>query len=88
MEKIMASEHVDPINLGRDDMISINQLIDIVEGFAGLKLERQYNLDAPQGVRGRNSDNTRIREVLGWAPGIPIETGLRKTYNWIYEQMT
>lgn len=88
MEKIMASDHVDPINLGRDDMISINQLIDIVEGFAGLKLERQYNLDAPQGVRGRNSDNTKIREVLGWAPGIPIETGLRKTYNWIYEQMT
>lgn len=88
MEKIMASEHVDPINLGRDDMISINQLIDIVEGFAGLKLERQYNLDAPQGVRGRNSDNTKIREVLGWAPGIPIETGLRKTYDWIYGQMT
>lgn len=88
IDKIMKSSHVDPINLGRDDLISINQLIDLVQGFAGIQLERRYNLDAPQGVRGRNSDNTRIREVLGWAPGIPVEEGLRKTYDWIFQQIT
>jgi nucleoside-diphosphate-sugar epimerase len=69
-------------------MVSINQLVDIVEGIAGIKLERQYNLDAPKGVRGRNSDNTLISELLGWAPSITLQEGLEKTYAWIYDQVS
>jgi len=76
-----------PLNLGSDRMVSINQLVDIVEEIAGIKLKRNYNLDAPQGVRGRNSDNTMIKEVLGWSPSISLEEGLEKTYAWIYDQM-
>jgi GDP-D-mannose 3',5'-epimerase len=77
-----------PLNLGSDRMVSINQLVDIVENIAGVKLKRNYKLDAPQGVRGRNSDNTMIKEVLGWAPSIILEDGLEKTYQWIFDQMT
>jgi len=76
-----------PLNLGSDRMVSINQLVDIVESIAGIKLKRNYNLNAPQGVRGRNSDNTMIKEVLDWAPSITLEEGLVKTYSWIYNQM-
>jgi GDP-D-mannose 3', 5'-epimerase len=76
-----------PLNLGSDRMVSINQLVSIVEEIAGIKLKRNYNLDAPQGVRGRNSDNTMIKEVLGWAPSISLEEGLEKTYAWIYDQI-
>jgi nucleoside-diphosphate-sugar epimerase len=68
-------------------MVSINQLVDIVEGIAGIKLERRYDLDAPKGVRGRNSDNTLISELLGWAPSITLQEGLEKTYAWIYDQV-
>lgn len=75
-----------PINLGSDEMVSINQLVDIVESIAGVKLKRNYNLDAPQGVRGRNSDNTMIKQVLNWAPEIKLTDGLEKTYKWIYDQ--
>jgi len=85
--KIMNSEIREPINLGSDEMVTINQLVDIVEDIAGIKLERRYNLNAPKGVRGRNSDNTLIKSYLGWAPSIPLRTGLEKTYEWIYEQM-
>lgn len=88
LDKVMRSKFTDPLNLGRDDLISINGLIDVVESIAGIRLARVYNLDAPQGVRGRNSDNTLIRDVLGWAPSIGIEEGIRQTYKWIYEQMT
>lgn len=77
-----------PLNLGSDEMVSINQLVDIAEGFAGIKLNRNYNLDAPQGVRGRNSENTMIKDVLGWAPSISLQVGLEKTYKWIYDQIT
>ena len=77
-----------PLNLGSDEMVSINQLVDIAEGFAGIKLDRSYNLDAPQGVRGRNSENTMIKDVLGWAPSISLQVGLEKTYKWIYDQIT
>tara|TARA_R100000008_G_scaffold84783_1_gene73081 strand:+ start:8 stop:982 length:975 start_codon:yes stop_codon:yes gene_type:complete len=77
-----------PINLGSDEMVSINELVDLAEKFAGVKLKRNYNLNAPQGVRGRNSDNTMIKEVLGWAPSVFLETGLEKTYKWIYDQIT
>lgn len=76
-----------PLNLGSDRMVSINELVDIVETIAGIKLQRKYKLDAPQGVRGRNSDNTMIKEVLGWCPSISLEEGLEKTYSWIYNQI-
>lgn len=76
-----------PLNLGSDEMVSINGLVDIAEDIAQVKLKRNYNLDAPQGVRGRNSDNTMIKEVLGWAPSISLRNGLEKTYGWIYDQM-
>ena len=76
-----------PLNLGSDEMVSINQLVDIVEEMAGIKMKRKYNLDAPQGVRGRNSDNTMIKDVIGWAPSIKLQTGLQITYDWIFDQV-
>jgi len=84
---IMYSNINEPINLGSSEMVSINQLVDIVEDIAGYKLERKYDLSAPKGVRGRNSDNTLIRKYLGWEPSIPLRTGMKKTYDWIREQM-
>jgi len=84
---IMYSEIEEPINLGSSEMVSINQLVDFIEGIAGYKLNRKYDLDAPKGVRGRNSDNTLIRKYLGWEPSIPLKDGLKKTYTWIREQM-
>jgi GDP-D-mannose 3', 5'-epimerase len=86
--RIMASDFSDPINLGSSQLVTINGLVDIVEGIAGVKLERKHNLTAPQGVRGRNSDNTLILEQLGWEPSISLEVGLAQTYAWIYDQMT
>jgi len=68
-------------------MVTINQLVETLEGIAGVKLERRYNLDAPKGVRGRNSDNTRINELLGWAPATSLNEGLMKTYDWIEGQV-
>jgi nucleoside-diphosphate-sugar epimerase len=85
---IFDSEVSEPINLGSDRLLTINELVDIAEAIGGVKLKRVYNLAAPKGVRGRNSDNTLIRERLGWAPAIPLETGLEATYRWIYDQMT
>lgn len=76
-----------PLNLGSDQMVSINQLVDVAESLAGVKLKRNYNLDAPQGVRGRNSENTMIKKKLGWAPQITLEEGLEKTYRWIHDQI-
>ena len=84
---IMYSKINEPINLGSSEMVSINKLVDIVEDIAGYKLERKYDLSAPKGVRGRNSDNTLIRKYLGWEPSIPLRTGMKKTYDWIREQM-
>jgi nucleoside-diphosphate-sugar epimerase len=86
--RIVQGDFSDPINLGSSELVTINGLVDIVEGIAGVKLDRRHNLSAPQGVRGRNSDNTLIREQLGWEPAIPLEDGLEKTYRWIHEQMT
>lgn len=83
LDKLMASDFSDPINLGRDELVSINQLLDIVEDIAGVKVKRTYNPNAPQGVRGRNSDNTLIKKVLGWAPEITLRDGMEKTYHWI-----
>jgi nucleoside-diphosphate-sugar epimerase len=75
-----------PINLGSSELVSINTLVSKVEKIAGKKLERSYNLNAPQGVAGRNSDNTFIKKVLGWEPSTPLDKGLAITYKWIKEQ--
>jgi GDP-D-mannose 3',5'-epimerase len=85
---ILASEIVEPINLGSNELVSINQLVDIVEEIAGVKLKRRYNLSAPKGVNGRNSDNTMIQARLGWQPGTRLRDGMEKTYRWIHDQMT
>jgi GDP-D-mannose 3',5'-epimerase len=89
IQAIMNSENITfPINLGSEEKVSINQLVDIVEDIAGVKLKRTYNLNAPKGVTGRNSENTLIRKMLGWDPKIPLRDGLEKTYAWIYDQIT
>ncbi len=85
--RLMNSDITEPLNIGSDEKVSINQLVDIVEGIAGLKLKRRYQLDAPKGVRGRSSDNDLIKQLLGWAPGISLQTGLEKTYRWVYDQV-
>jgi len=82
----MNSNILEPINLGSSEAVSINQLVDMVEAIAGIHLERKYDLSAPQGVNGRNSDNTLIQKYLGWEPSIPLKVGLEKTYAWIYDQ--
>ncbi len=84
---IMASDIEEPINLGSDEMVSINQLIDIVSEVAGVTVKRNYDLDAPKGVRGRNSDNTMIQERLGWAPSTRLADGMAETYRWVYDQV-
>ena len=84
---IMYSDIIEPINLGSSEMVSINQLVDIVEEIAGVKLVRKYDPDAPKGVRGRNSENTLIKKYLNWEPSIPLRTGMKKTYDWIKDQM-
>ncbi len=75
-----------PINLGSSFLVSINDLVSMIEDIAGVKLERHYDLSAPKGVAGRNSDNTFIKEVLGWEPSLPLRDGMEKTYKWIEEQ--
>jgi GDP-D-mannose 3', 5'-epimerase len=81
--RILHSEHPDPLNLGRDDLISVDDLVDLVARIAGKTIRKSHQPNAPQGVRGRNSDNSRLREVLGWEPEIPLEVGLERTYRWI-----
>jgi nucleoside-diphosphate-sugar epimerase len=85
--RIMESDILDPINLGSSELVTINQLVDIVEEIAGVSLRRQYALDAPRGVRGRNSDNTLIRDRLGWEPDTSLATGLERTYPWIHDEL-
>lgn len=85
--RLMRSDYREPLNLGQDRMVSINQLVDIVAAIAGKTIHKRYDLTKPQGVRGRNSDNTRLREVLKWEPQISLEQGLAHTYNWINEQV-
>ena len=86
MARLMGSGYSEPLNLGRAELVSINGLLEIIEGIAGIKLNRNYDLSKPQGVRGRNSDNTLIQETLGWEPEVNLATGLEKTYHWIREQ--
>jgi len=84
---IMESDILEPINLGSSELVTINQLVDIAEDIAGVKLTRKYNLDAPKGVRGRNSDNTLILKKLNWEPSIRLRDGMEKTYQWIGDQI-
>ena len=85
--RLMRSDYREPLNLGQDRLISINELVDIVAGIAGKNIGKRHNLSAPQGVRGRNSDNTRLREVLRWEPSVSLENGLATTYRWIEQQL-
>ena len=81
------SDFSEPINLGSDELVSINQLVDILEEITGIQLKRSYELNAPKGVRGRNSDNTLIQSELNWAPSISLRDGMEKTYRWVYDQV-
>jgi GDP-D-mannose 3',5'-epimerase len=86
IDLIMNSDILEPINLGSSEAVTVNQLVDLAEEFAGIELQRKYDLGAPKGVNGRNSDNTRIRNYLNWEPNIALRVGLEKTYRWIYDQ--
>jgi len=85
--RLMRSDYPHPLNLGTDRLVSINELVDIVARIAGKRIRKRYDLTKPQGVRGRNSDNTRLRRVLGWEPQTPLEEGLRITYEWIRSEL-
>lgn len=87
LTRLMASSHFEPLNLGTDRMVTINQLLEIIATIAGKKLRVRHDLAKPQGVRGRNSDNTRLRHVLGWEPSTPLEDGLKVTYLWIQDEL-
>jgi nucleoside-diphosphate-sugar epimerase len=84
---IFSSDILYPINLGSSELVTINQLVDIAEDLAGVKLKRNYNLSAPKGVNGRNSDNTKILAELNWEPNIKLRDGLAQTMSWIEQQM-
>ncbi len=85
---IMNSNIREPINLGTSELVTINQLVSIIENIAGISLKRTYNINAPKGVRGRSSDNTLIKKYLNWEPEIPLKKGIEKTYKWIEKQIT
>jgi GDP-D-mannose 3',5'-epimerase len=87
IQDIMYSNIIEPLNLGSSEMVSINQLVDIVEEIADYKMMRKYDLKAPKGVRGRNSENTLIKKYLGWEPSITLRKGMKKTYDWINDEM-
>jgi nucleoside-diphosphate-sugar epimerase len=86
-ELLFASDFDQPLNIGSEEMVTLNQVVDTLEQIAGIKLTRKYDHTAPQGVRGRNSDNTLIRKELGWAPSVSLESGLEQTYRWVYDQV-
>jgi GDP-D-mannose 3',5'-epimerase len=85
--RLMQSDVDEPLNIGSDEMVTINELVDIVEAIAGVELRRNYVLDAPLGVRGRSSDNTLVQQRLGWAPSISLRDGMEKTYRWIFDEV-
>ena len=87
IQRLMRSDHREPINLGQDRMLSIDELVDLVANIAGKPVKKRYDLSKPQGVRGRNSDNTKLREVLGWVPQVSLERGFERTYRWIHDQL-
>ena len=84
---LMDSDVEQPINIGSSELVTINELIDRVERISGITVKRRYDLSAPQGVRGRNSDNTMVRERLGWEPSIGLDSGLERTYRWIHDEL-
>jgi len=86
-QAIMNSDILEPINLGSNELVTINGLVDIVEEIAGIRVKRSYDLRAPKGVNGRNSDNTLIRNYLGWEPTVRLRDGMEKAYHWIYDQI-
>lgn len=86
-QEILAGDNVEPVNLGSAELVTINQMIGILEDIAGIKVEKKHDLSAPQGVRGRNSDNTMFREIYGWEPSISLHDGLERTYGWIHDQI-
>ena len=83
----MRSDFRDPLNLGQDRLISVDELVDMVASAAGKQIKKDYDITKPQGVRGRNSDNTQLRQVLGWTPQTSLERGMEITYRWIREQI-
>jgi GDP-D-mannose 3',5'-epimerase len=85
--RLMDSDYKMPLNIGSDHLVSINELADIIINISGKKIEKEHNLSAPQGVRGRNADLTLVKEVLGWEPQISLEEGLKRTYEWINEEI-
>ena len=86
-QMLLHSDVIEPLNIGSAQMVTINELVDIAENIAGITVKRNYNLDAPKGVRGRSSDNTLIKRLFDWSPSISLEDGLEKTYKWIYDQI-
>ena len=86
--KLFNSNYTEPLNIGSDEQVSINQLVDIAEDISSLKLERKYLLDKPKGVRGRSSNNERLKKVLNWNYSVKLKDGIKKTYDWIYKELT
>jgi nucleoside-diphosphate-sugar epimerase len=87
LQRLMRSGHHEPLNLGQDRMLSVDELLDMVAAIAGKQIKKRHDLTKPQGVRGRNSDNSQLRRVLGWVPQVSLESGLEKTYHWIHERL-
>jgi GDP-D-mannose 3',5'-epimerase len=87
-QEILAGDNVEPVNLGSSELVTINQMIGILEDIAGITVTKSHDLSAPQGVRGRNSDNTMFHSIYGWEPSISLRDGLEKTYSWIYDQLS
>jgi nucleoside-diphosphate-sugar epimerase len=85
--RVTAGDSTLPVNVGSSELVSINQMVSIIEQIAGISVKRNYNLDAPKGVRGRNSDNAMIREIYDWEPSISLADGLERTYRWIFDQL-
>jgi GDP-D-mannose 3',5'-epimerase len=85
--KVTAGDSAEPVNIGSSELVSINQMVSTIEQIAGITVKRKYVLDAPLGVRGRNSDNTMIDRVYGWEPSVRLADGLERTYQWIYDQL-
>ncbi|MET0931731.1 MAG: NAD-dependent epimerase/dehydratase family protein [Aeromicrobium sp.] len=86
-QEILAGDNVEPVNLGSSELVTINQMIHLLEDIAGITVTREHDLTAPQGVRGRNSDNTMFHEIYGWEPSVSLRDGLEKTYAWIHDQL-
>ncbi len=87
-QMIMAGDYADPLNLGSNELVTINRLVDLAEEIGDVKLKRRYNLSAPKGVNGRNSDNTLIKKIFDWEPSTRLRDGLERTYRWIYDDIT